>query len=94
MRNGTLGSQRSSPGGEQDVAADMNTDPDSGSVSTSSDFTTYSCPSEGSEVEVNGGVALTEEAVETYTPDILDISLRQREALGLERLPDTIMAQV
>jgi hypothetical protein len=41
--------------------------------SSSSDFTVYSCASEGSEVEVDGGVALTEEAVETHTPDILVI---------------------
>lgn len=39
--------------------------------SSESDFTVYSCVSEGSEVEVDGGVALTEEAVETHTPDIL-----------------------
>ncbi|KAL1596381.1 hypothetical protein SLS60_009027 [Paraconiothyrium brasiliense] len=32
----------------------------------------YSCVSEGSEVEVEGGVALTEEAVETLTPDIIN----------------------
>jgi hypothetical protein len=29
----------------------------------------------GSEVEVDGGVALTEEAVETHTPDILEADL-------------------
>jgi hypothetical protein len=32
-------------------------------------------PSTGSEVEVDGGVALTEEAVETHTPDILAADL-------------------
>ena len=40
-----------------------------------SDFSVYSCASEGSEVEVEGGVALTEEAVETHTPDILAIDV-------------------
>ncbi|KAF2188974.1 hypothetical protein K469DRAFT_724288 [Zopfia rhizophila CBS 207.26] len=39
---------------------------------SSSEFSVYSAASEaGSEVEVQGGVALTEEAVETHTPDIL-----------------------
>jgi hypothetical protein len=33
----------------------------------------YTCLPEGSEVKVDGGVALTEEAVETHTPDILAI---------------------
>jgi hypothetical protein len=46
----------------------------SGYDSASSSGTVYSSrsASEGSEVEVSGGVALTEEAVETHTPDILD----------------------
>ncbi|OCK82347.1 hypothetical protein K432DRAFT_225425 [Lepidopterella palustris CBS 459.81] len=39
--------------------------------STSSDYSAYSAMSEGSEVEVDGGVALTEEAVEMHTPDII-----------------------
>ena len=43
--------------------------------SSDSDFSVYSCASEGSEVEVDGGVALTEEAVETHTPDILAIDV-------------------
>ncbi|KAF2011257.1 hypothetical protein BU24DRAFT_465990 [Aaosphaeria arxii CBS 175.79] len=41
--------------------------------SEASDYTVYSCASEGSEVEVRNGVALTEEAVETHTPDILTV---------------------
>jgi hypothetical protein len=41
------------------------------SESSDSNFTVYSCISEGSEVAVSGGVALTEEAIETHTPDIL-----------------------
>lgn len=41
----------------------------------SSEVSVYSCVSKGSEVEVNGGVALTEEAVETQTPDILAIDV-------------------
>ncbi|KAF2264836.1 hypothetical protein CC78DRAFT_543868 [Lojkania enalia] len=38
---------------------------------TVSDFSVCTCASQGSEVEVDGGVALTEEAVETHIPDIL-----------------------
>jgi hypothetical protein len=41
------------------------------SNSSGSMISVYSCVSEGSEVEVEGGVALTEEAVETHTPDII-----------------------
>jgi hypothetical protein len=40
-----------------------------------SDFSVYSFASEGSEVPVDGGVALTEEAVETHTPDILAVDM-------------------
>lgn len=43
---------------------------DEASSSSSSDISVYSCVSEGSEVAVEGGVALTGEAVETHTPDI------------------------
>ncbi|KAJ4352090.1 uncharacterized protein N0V89_007436 [Didymosphaeria variabile] len=41
------------------------------SDSSGSMHSVYSCVSEGSEVEVEGGVALTEEAVETHTPNII-----------------------
>jgi hypothetical protein len=34
-----------------------------------------SCASDGSEIVVEGGVALTEEAVRTHTPDILEIDI-------------------
>ncbi|KAF2632984.1 hypothetical protein BU25DRAFT_427760 [Macroventuria anomochaeta] len=64
-----------------------------GSCSSESDFSVYSCISEGSEVEVEGGVALTEEAVESHTPDILavDVPASKSEAdVGLQ----SIMAQV
>jgi len=43
------------------------------SDSRSSEPSAYTSASEGSEVEVDGGVALTEEAVETHTPDILAV---------------------
>jgi hypothetical protein len=43
--------------------------------SSESDFSVYSCASEGSEVEVDGGVALTEEAVETHTPNVLAVDV-------------------
>ncbi|KAJ4362400.1 hypothetical protein N0V83_010493 [Neocucurbitaria cava] len=48
-----------------------------------SDYSIYSGASEGSEVEVEGGVALTEEAVETQTPDILavDVPAEKLEAM-------------
>lgn len=64
--------------------------------SSSSDFTVYSCASEGSEVEVSGGVALTEEAVETHTPDILTAPVpgQQRGAINDEMGLETIMTQV
>jgi hypothetical protein len=51
------------------------------SDSSGSMISVYSCVSEGSEVEVEGGVALTEEAVETHTPDIISD-------------PESIMTQV
>lgn len=44
-----------------------------GSCSSESDFSVYSCISEDSEVEVEGGVTLTEAAVEFHTPDILAV---------------------
>jgi hypothetical protein len=40
----------------------------------------FACATDGSEVEVDGGVALTEEAIETHTPDILAI-----DVLGMKR---------
>jgi len=43
--------------------------------SAGSDCSVYSCAAEGNEIEVNGGVALTEEAVETHTPDILAVDV-------------------
>jgi hypothetical protein len=49
----------------------------SNDTTTSDNVTMYSCVSRGSEVEVEGGVALTEEAVETHTPDILAIDVLQ-----------------
>ncbi|KAF2653835.1 hypothetical protein K491DRAFT_602045, partial [Lophiostoma macrostomum CBS 122681] len=45
---------------------------DDTSSDSDSEYSVYSCSSQGEEVEVSGGVALTEEAVETHTPDILD----------------------
>lgn len=47
-----------------------------GSCTSDSDFSVYSCISEGSEIEVDGGVALTEQAVESETPDILAVDVR------------------
>ncbi|KAF2873519.1 hypothetical protein BDV95DRAFT_488918 [Massariosphaeria phaeospora] len=70
---------------------------------SASDFTVYSCVSEGSEVEVDGGVALTGEAVETHTPDILsDAALAHAKAMAQaeadedneQQGADSIMAQV
>ncbi|KAJ4331035.1 hypothetical protein N0V87_009493 [Didymella glomerata] len=46
-----------------------------GSCTSDSDFSVYSCISEGSEVEVDGGVALTEEVIESETPDILAVDV-------------------
>ncbi|KZM26477.1 hypothetical protein ST47_g2357 [Ascochyta rabiei] len=46
-----------------------------GSCSSGSDCSVYSCISQGSEVEVEGGVALTEEAVGSHTPDILAVDI-------------------
>jgi hypothetical protein len=62
-----------------------------------SDFTVYSCASDGSEVEVEGGVALTEEAVETHIPDILTVDLvnvPDAKVLNVEEESESIMAQV
>ncbi|KAK7190482.1 hypothetical protein PSPO01_03457 [Paraphaeosphaeria sporulosa] len=60
---------------------DMSSRSDGESDSSGSMASVYSCVSEGSEVEVDGGVALTEEAVETHTPDIISN-------------PESIMTQV
>jgi hypothetical protein len=49
------------------------------STTESPDFSVYSSASEGSEVEVEGGVALTEEAVEMHTPDILAVDVPARK---------------
>lgn len=57
---------------------------DGESDSSSSLISVYSFASEGGELEVDGGVALTEEAVETHTPDIVS------EPVALE----SIMTQV
>jgi hypothetical protein len=57
---------------DMDCHSHDETDADAESDSEQSDSTIYSCVSEGSEVEVRDGVALTEEAVETHTPDILN----------------------
>ncbi|KAL5374688.1 hypothetical protein PMIN06_007520 [Paraphaeosphaeria minitans] len=54
---------------------------DGESDSSGSMISVYSCVSEGSEVEVEGGLALTEEAVEIHMPDIISD-------------PDSIMTQV
>ena len=79
LRNGTYtggyeGVSRA-PGHAASVSSHTG-DGDSGEEtgSSESDLSVYSCASEGSEVEVDGGVALTEEAVETHTPDILAIN--------------------
>ena len=47
---------------------------DEDSDCSNSDYSVYTSMSEGSEIEVEGGVALTEEAVETHTPDLVNIS--------------------
>ncbi|KAF9700457.1 hypothetical protein EKO04_002002 [Ascochyta lentis] len=60
---------------KQDTAPLHHSSDGEGSCSSESDFSVYSCISEGSEVEVEGGVALTEEAVESHTPDILAIDI-------------------
>ena len=57
-------------GNEEDYVAETNGD-SLDSSEDSSDCSAYSGLSEGSEVEVDGGVALTEEAVEMHTPDII-----------------------
>ncbi|PVH93075.1 hypothetical protein DM02DRAFT_250166 [Periconia macrospinosa] len=68
----SLGLQQHSASHEDDEQYDES--------SSDSDFTVYSCISEGSEVEVDGGVALTEEAVSTLTPDILTAPLPSSSA--------------
>ncbi|KAF2825838.1 hypothetical protein CC86DRAFT_351883 [Ophiobolus disseminans] len=56
-----------SPGSQSDSPEASN--------SGSSDFSISTSASAGSEIEVEGGVALTEEAVETHTPDILEVNV-------------------
>lgn len=61
------------------------------SCSSDSNFSVYSSVSQGSEVEVEGGVALTEEAVETHVPDILAIDVcqpKRRSVLYTEEVED------
>lgn len=48
----------------------------------------YSGVSEGSEVEVDGGVALTEEAVETHAPDIVMVKVVAPAGGGEDTLDD------
>jgi Rieske Fe-S protein len=76
--------------------------------STSDNSTMYSCVSHGSEVEVEGGVALIEEAVETHTPDILaiddfqmrratiiqDVEMEDDDEVGADTGLQSIMTQV
>lgn len=62
--------------------------------SAESEFTVYSCASEGSEVEVHGGVALTEEAVETHTPDILSSPVSEEGVDREEMESGSIMTQM
>lgn len=81
LRNGTY------VGGFEDVRASVPNTPKQGvahsphgsdregSCSSESDFSVYSCISESSEVEVEGGVALTEEAIELHTPDIMAVEI-------------------
>lgn len=46
-----------------------------GSQSSDSDFSVYSCISDSGELEVDGGVALTEEAIELHIPDMIAVDL-------------------
>jgi hypothetical protein len=55
------------------IAARGRGDSGTGETNSSDMSTMYSCLSHGSEVDVEGGLALTEEAVEMHTPDILAV---------------------
>lgn len=46
-----------------------------GSLSSESDFSVYSCISDSSELDSDGGVALTEEAVESHIPDMIAVDV-------------------
>ncbi|KAF2489734.1 hypothetical protein BU16DRAFT_622362 [Lophium mytilinum] len=59
-------SSRTTSGFTSDISEDDHLD-----ASSSDAYSEYSSLSEGSEVEVDGGVALTEESVEKHIPDIL-----------------------
>lgn len=85
LRNGTtrVGGFETGPrfrmsdyiGGDESNASGNVRAADGDTESTGSNYTVYTCAGKGGEVEVSGGVALTEEAIETHTPDILDTSI-------------------
>lgn len=60
----------------KNVSPDAHQDDSTNENNSSDNSTMYSCLSEGSEVDVEGGVALTKEAVETHTPDILAVDMK------------------
>jgi hypothetical protein len=64
--------------------------------SSSSCYSDYSSLSEGSEVEVEGGVALTEESVEKHTPDIITEEFEQQQQTqeAIKSAINQIMTQV
>ncbi|KAL5120023.1 hypothetical protein ACEQ8H_002121 [Pleosporales sp. CAS-2024a] len=68
------GPSRSSETMSKAVAEDEAASP-TGDLADSADSVMDSCESRGSEVQVEGGLALTEEAVDTHTPDILALDL-------------------
>ncbi|KAF2705954.1 hypothetical protein K504DRAFT_471389 [Pleomassaria siparia CBS 279.74] len=105
LRNGTLtvafegvssglGPKTEAPA-NTDGGGENENENDDEDLDSDSDFTVYSRASEGSEVEVDGGVALTEEAVETHVPDMITPKAVEGEKLqAIVDVDECIMAQV
>ena len=87
LRNGALGCS------SFDDRRRRTSDTHASDEKSSSDFSIYSYVSEGSEVEVDGGLALMEEAVEMCTPDMLTAA-SEMDAEEMDVGLQTIMTQV
>lgn len=89
MKNGTY------TGGFEDVEADAEDHSHHGelflsfhgdSEGSESNFSVYSCASEGSEVQVNGGLALREETVQMHTTDLHIVDAPQTKGATASRV--------
>ena len=81
LRNGTYVGGFEDVGATVQVAGNRSAAPSQhgidadGSYSSESDFSVYSCISEGSEIEVEVGVTLMEDAIESHMPNVLAVDV-------------------